>query len=304
MTHTSAPTFWIAGGHGMLGTQLAADAARAGFHVVVTGHEIDIGDRSVVDAYVNVTHPRIIVNCAAYTAVDKAESEAHLAEHTNVVGPGVLAAAAARVGATLVHVSTDYVFGGAGSTPITEQAPTTPTSVYGRTKRDGEVAVLAANDRAIIVRTSWLYAATHKNFVRTMVSLMSTREQLRVVGDQRGRPTSTATLSAAIINLVGANARGIVHVADDTGPAGVSWYDFACAIRDEATAAGIALVVKDIEAIPTSAYPTPAVRPAWSVFDTSRYTALTGRALPAWRDTLRTVMGKIAAESSAPAHGG
>lgn len=299
MNHTSAPTFWITGGHGMLGTRLAADAAKAGFHVVVTGHEVDIGDRAVVDAFVSVTHPRVIVNCAAYTAVDKAESEVHLAEHTNVVGPGVLSAAAARVSATMVHVSTDYVFGGTGSTPLTEQAPTAPTSVYGRTKRDGEQAVLAANDRALVVRTSWLYAATHKNFVRTMLSLMATREQLRVVGDQRGRPTSTATLSAAIINLVGANARGIVHVADDAGPAGISWYDFAVAIRDEAAAAGLPLVVKDIEAIPTSAYPTPAVRPAWSVFDTSRYTALTGRALPAWRDTLRTVVAAVAADARA-----
>jgi dTDP-4-dehydrorhamnose reductase len=202
----------------------------------------------------------------------------------------------------MVHVSTDYVFGGAGSTPLTEQAPTAPTSVYGRTKRDGEQAVLAANDRAIIVRTSWLYAATHKNFVRTMLSLMATREQLRVVGDQRGRPTSTATLSAAIINLIGANARGIVHVADDTGSAGISWYDFAVAIRDEAVAAGLPVVVKAIEAIPTSAYPTPAVRPAWSVFDTSRYTALTGRALPAWRDTLKTAIAAVAADASAKPH--
>jgi len=285
---------WIPGGYGMLGSRLAQDARAAGHDVVVSGREVDIADAAAVATFISAHRPQAIVNCAAYTAVDKAESEAADAERINATGPGVVAAAAAAVGARLVHVSTDYVFSGTGSTPLSEDTPTGPVSVYGRSKRAGELAVLAANDDAVVVRTSWLYAATHKNFVRTMLTLMADREQLRVVSDQRGRPTSTATLSEAVLRLLDVDARGVVHVADETGAEGISWHDFAVAIREDATARGLPMKVQGVEAIPTAAYPTPAARPAWSVFATERYTTLTGQRLPPWRAALGRVLDDLA----------
>ena len=293
--HTNNPLkLWIPGGHGMLGSRLGNDARAAGHDVVVSGREVDIADADAVATFMAAHHPQAIVNCAAYTAVDKAESEDADATRINAVGPGVLARAAAAIGARIVHVSTDYVFSGTGSTPLSEDTPTGPVSVYGRSKRAGELAVLAANDDAVIVRTSWLYAATHKNFVRTMLTLMADRDQLRVVSDQRGRPTSTTTLSHAILRLLEVKARGVVHVADETGPEGISWHDFAVAIREDATARGLPMKVQGVEAIPTAAYPTPAARPAWSVFATDRYRALTGEPLPPWRAALGRVLDDLA----------
>jgi dTDP-4-dehydrorhamnose reductase len=282
----------------MLGTRLAADAAAAGHDVTVTGHDVDAADKNAVAKAVADARPDVIVNCAAYTAVDAAESDVDGAVRGNVTVPTVLAAAAESVGARLVHVSTDYVFDGTGSRPLREDDPTGPQSVYGKSKLDGEAPVVAGG--GLVVRTSWLYGPTHKNFVRTMLTLMADREQLRVVADQRGRPTSTSTLSTAILSLLAADARGVVHVADATADdagadRGISWHDFASAIADEGRAAGLPLRVNAIEAIPSAAYPTPARRPAWSVFDTSRYSALTGRALPTWQGTLKAVVAAIAA---------
>ncbi len=282
----------------MLGTRLAADAAAAGHDVKVTGHDVDVADAAVAGAIIGAVHPDVIVNCAAYTAVDAAEGHVDDATRGNVVAPTVLAQAAATAGARLVHVSTDYVFDGQGTRPLREDDATGPQGVYGTTKLAGEAPVVGAG--GLVVRTSWLYGPTHKNFVRTMLTLMADRPQLRVVADQRGRPTSTATLSAAILALVDAGATGVVHVADSTASGdgvdrGISWHEFACAIADEGRAAGLPLTVESIEAIPSSAYPTPAKRPAWSVFDTSLYTQLTGRTLPPWRETLRTVVATIAA---------
>ncbi|HEY1099994.1 MAG TPA: dTDP-4-dehydrorhamnose reductase, partial [Myxococcota bacterium] len=245
---TTAMKIWIPGGYGMLGSGLADDARAAGHDVVVSGRDVDVADAGDVAVFIAAHHPAAIVNCAAYTAVDKAESESALAERVNGLAPGVLAAAAATIGARFVHVSTDYVFSGEGDRPLDEQMPTAPVSVYGRTKRDGENAALAASDTTLIVRTSWLYAATHKNFVRTMLALMADREQLRVVADQFGRPTSTTTLSQAILALLDVGARGIVHVADDTGDAGISWHDFAVAIRAGAVERGLPMRVQQVEA--------------------------------------------------------
>ena len=294
-TTMSPSTIWITGGHGMLGSRLATDARAAGHDVLVSGREVDIANAVDVAVFIAAHRPAVIVNCAAYTAVDKAEQEQDEARRINVLGASVLATAAATIGARLVNISTDYVFDGDGSVPLDEQMPTAPRSVYGHSKRDGELAILAATDTALIVRTSWLYAATHKNFVRTMLTLMADRDQLRVVSDQRGRPTSTTTLSTAILALLDVDAAGIVHVADATGAAGISWHDFAVAIREDAVARGLPVRVQGIEAIATAAYPTPAARPAWSVFSTTRYEALTGLRLPAWRASLATVLDTIVA---------
>ena len=295
-TSTKPLKLWIPGGHGMLGSRLAKDARAAGHDVVVSGSEVDIADPAAVATFMAAHQPRVIVNCAAYTAVDKAESEPALALRVNAEAPGILAAAAAAaVDARLVQVSTDYVFSGSGDRPLDEDTPTAPASVYGRSKRAGEAAVLTASDTSLVVRTSWLYAATHKNFVRTMLALMADRDQLRVVSDQRGRPTSTATLSQAILRLIEVGARGVVHVADETGDEGISWHDFAVVIRQDAAARGLPMKVQGIEAIPTAAYPTPAARPAWSVLATRRYATLTGQPLPPWRAALGDVLDAIVA---------
>jgi dTDP-4-dehydrorhamnose reductase len=278
----------------MLGSRVAADAD-ASFEVVVTGEEVDIVDPVAVAAWWRGSGPfDVVVNCAAYTAVDAAEANVDVATAVNAHGPRVLAAACATSGARLVHVSTDYVFDGSATTPIDEGAPTNPLGVYGQSKLAGEQAVLAHGGAALVVRTSWLYAPTHKNFVLTMLKLMAERDALRVVSDQRGRPTSTQTLSSALLRLIDVEASGVVHVADATGPHGISWHDFAGAIREGALARGLPVKASIVEPIQSSAYPTPAKRPAFSVLSTARYEALTGEVLPEWRARLAAVLDVVA----------
>jgi dTDP-4-dehydrorhamnose reductase len=294
MTSMKKKRLWIPGGTGMLGTRLAADAV-ANHEVVASDREIDIADADVVARFLDARGPfDLIVNCAAFTAVDLAETERDAAFRVNATGPQVLAAACAARGARLVHISTDYVFDGTGSEPLDEGAPTGPLGAYGESKLAGERAVLSAGGQPLVVRTSWLYGPTHKNFVLTMLRLMAERDALRVVGDQRGRPTSTATLSHAVLRLADIGAAGIVHVADEAGPDGISWHDFAVAIREGALARGLPVKAAVVESIPTSAYPTPARRPAWSVFSTARYRTLTGEALPDWKQRLSEVLDVVA----------
>jgi dTDP-4-dehydrorhamnose reductase len=294
MTSTTKKRLWIPGGTGMLGTRLAADAT-ASHEVMISDREVDIADADAVAAFWQQRGPfDLVINCAAFTAVDLAETERDAAFRVNATGPGVLAAACATRGARLVHISTDYVFDGAGSAPLDEETPTGPIGVYGDSKLAGERAVLTAGGAPLVVRTSWLYGPTHKNFVLTMLKLMAERDALRVVGDQRGRPTATSTLSHALLRLADVGASGVVHVADETGPQGISWHEFAVAIREGALARGLPVKAGVVEAIPTSAYPTPARRPAWSVFSTARYERLTGEALPDWKQRLGEVLDVVA----------
>ncbi|MDP2342691.1 MAG: dTDP-4-dehydrorhamnose reductase [Deltaproteobacteria bacterium] len=278
---------WIPGGHGMLGTRLAEVIAAAGVDVVVTARaQVDVTQREAVLEFARSERPSLIVNCTAYTAVDKAESEPALAEAGNADAPAFIGAAAREIGARALHVSTDYVFAGVGSRPLKEDDATGPVSVYGKSKLRGEERFLEATAGAgLVVRTSWLYGPKGKNFVSTMLKLMAEREQLKVVADQRGRPTSTSTLADRLWKLAALDATGIVHVADAAGPTGISWHEFAVAIHAGAKARGLPIKATTIEAIPTSAYPTPAVRPAWSVLDCSRCESLTGP-LPLWTTTL------------------
>ena len=296
---TKALKIWIPGGTGMLGTRLTVDARAGGHHVVATGHDVDIADESMVAKAFTDHAPDVVINCAAYTAVDQAETDVDTAQRLNVDGPHTLACACAAApnGARLLHVSTDYVFDGTGSTALGETSSTSPLGVYGRTKRDGEVAVLSALPTAQLVRTSWLYGPTHKNFLLTMLRLMAERPQLRVVGDQQGRPTSTATLSAALLALLDhPGDAGIFHVADAV-PAdepAPSWHTFASAIQTGAKTRGLPMVTDVVEAITTADYPTPAKRPAWSVLGTHRFEALVGP-LPSWRVALAEVLDEVAA---------
>lgn len=255
--------------------------------------EVDVTDESGVRKAVAVGGFDTIINCAAYTAVDRAESEAEQAHLVNAVGPRNLAVAAADTGARLVHVSTDFVFGGGGaSRPIPVDAMHSPLSVYGRTKSEGEGEVRAVlGDEAMIIRTSWLHSAQGPSFVTTMLKLMATRDSIGVVADQVGSPTHVDTLASSIMGLLEAEARGTFHVTD-SGVA--SWYDFAVCINEIASAKGILEKAITVEPITTEDYPTPAVRPSYSVLDTTRTASVLKKSAPHWRGALSASLDAIA----------
>ncbi|WP_010185654.1 dTDP-4-dehydrorhamnose reductase [Sphingomonas sp. PAMC 26605] len=276
----------ITGADGQVGTALRRAAPDRVEVIAVDRSTLDITDRAAVEAMVARVRPDIIINAAAYTAVDRAESDTALAKAVNATAVGHLAAAARAAGARLIQVSTDYVFDGRAAVPYSPAAATAPLSVYGRTKRAGEV--LAGED-ALIVRTARVYGPTGNNFVRTMLRLMAERGEVRVVADQIGTPTYVPGLAAALWALAGQGATGIFHHTD-SGSA--SWYDFAVAIAEEARILG--LLVDDVTVTPiaTTQFPTPAGRPLYSVLDTSATTARLGVA-PHWRSNLRIVLNAL-----------
>jgi dTDP-4-dehydrorhamnose reductase len=277
----------ITGANGQLGRALQATAP-LGVSIIAAGSaELDIGDAAAVDALVSAERPDAIFNAAAYTAVDKAESEEALATRTNAEGVANLARGAAAIGARLVHVSTDFVFNGLSGVPYLPDAPTAPLGVYGRTKRQGE---LAAGPDALIVRTAWVYGSRGGNFVRTMLRLMAERDEVRVVADQIGTPTFAASLADALWRLHAAGAKGLFHYTD-SGAA--SWYDFAVAIQEESLVIGLLARAVPVIPIATSDYPTPAARPHYSVLDKSATFALLGGAAPHWRVNLRKMLKDI-----------
>ena len=248
-------------------------------------------------ATVQAVAPDVIVNAAAHTAVDKAESEPDLARAINAAAPGVLAREAAARGAWLVHYSTDYVFDGSGSAPRDEEAPTGPLNVYGQTKLEGEQAIRASGCRHLILRTSWVYGARGGNFARTMLKLAQEREALRVIDDQIGAPTGAdllADLTAHMVRAarVDASVAGTYHAvaAGET-----SWHGYASHVIDFARAAGLALKVAEsaIEAVPTTAFPTPARRPLNSRLATRRIRERFGFALPDWRAGVERMLTEV-----------
>jgi dTDP-4-dehydrorhamnose reductase len=231
----------------------------------------------------------VIVNAAAYTAVDRAESELELADSVNVAGPRNIAVAARDCDARLIHVSTDFVFDGEAGAPYAPEAATNPLSVYGRTKRDGEVAVLREMpDAAMVVRTAWLYSKTGGNFVKTMLRLMAERDELNVVADQRGTPTWANSLAEAVWQIAACPGSGGVCHWTDGGEA--TWHEFAVAIQDEAVTLGLVDKKIPINAITTAEYPTPARRPAYTVLDCSSAHAAVGFKPPHWQVNLREML--------------
>lgn len=281
----------IAGSAGQLGRALQATAPTGVELLAPPEAEFDILDAAKVEAVVRAGRPALVVNAAAYTAVDKAEGDRAAAFAVNATAAGTLAAAAKAAGARFAHVSTDFVFGGDSALPYPPDAPPAPLGVYGESKLEGERLVLAAHPGAIIVRTAWVYAAEGNNFVKTMLRLMREREEVRVVADQVGTPTHADSLARAIWALDAADAKGVFHWTD----AGVaSWYDFAVAIQEEALAAGLLARAARVVPIRTSDYPTPARRPAMSVLDKTSSWALTGPAAH-WRTELRTVIARMKA---------
>lgn len=241
---------------------------------------LDITDRTAVDSFVEGNAIDVIVNCAAYTAVDRAEADEERALLLNATAPGYLAEAIERRGGRLIQISTDYVFDGTAHTPYVEDAATCPASAYGRTKLAGEKAVLAASPSAMIIRTAWLYSTFGNNFVKTMLRLGREKEQLGVIFDQIGTPTYARDLAAAIMTAINQGiVPGIYHFTDE----GVtSWYDFTLAIH---RLAGITTC--HVCPLHTSEYPTPAARPHYSVLDKTKIKQTYGIEIPHWEKSLQ-----------------
>lgn len=271
----------VTGAAGMLGTDVCAAAAAAGHDVVALSRaQLDITDRAAVLRAVADSRPDAVVNCAAYTNVDGAESDAARAQAVNGDAAGYVAAAAAGAGAWVIHVSTDYVFDGRAREPYVESDPVAPQSQYGATKLAGELAVAeAAPAGHTIVRAAWLFGVAGACFPATIMRLAEERDTLTVVGDQIGCPTFTGHLAAALVALAGARVPGILHVA---GGGRCSWYEFA---REIVAAAGASCEVRPVS---TAEFPRPAPRPAWSVLGTERGDV--APRLPHWRQGLQEYM--------------
>jgi dTDP-4-dehydrorhamnose reductase len=281
----------VTGASGQLGHEVVEKFAGQGCEVIApTRQEMDVLFPEQVAEFARDARADWVVNCAAYTQVDMAESEAGDAYTINCESAGRLAAAVAEYGGRLLHVSTDFVFDGTSTEPYREQDAPNPLSVYGRSKRDGELAVQAALPEAIILRTAWVYGVHGNNFVKTMLRLAAEREHLRVVSDQAGTPTWTKDIAHAISELIRHDAEGIFHF---TNAGETSWHGFASAILVEAGLLGFEIRAETVEAIPTSEYPTPATRPACSVLDTHKIQDSLSLSIPDWHDSLVNMLKEL-----------
>jgi len=280
----------VLGSGGQVGRAVQA-AAPSGYELVAkTRAELDITNDAAVAAFLSASPVAWIVNAAAYTAVDRAETEQAAAFASNAAAVGVLARAGAAVGARLLHLSTDFVFDGRANRAYLPGDATSPLSVYGASKLAGEAQALQ-DPGAVVLRTAWVYDSSGRNFVLTMLRLMRERPEVRVVCDQIGAPTWAAGIAQTIWGLIGRAApRGIYHWTD----AGVaSWYDFAVAIQEEALARGLLSRAVPIVPIATAAYPTPARRPAFSVLDSQGTRDLLGVPAQHWRPHLRNMLDEL-----------
>jgi len=292
----------LTGKHGQVGFELQRALAPLGEIHAVDFAECDLADAAAISALLRSVRPDLIVNPAAYTAVDKAESEPQLAHAINAVAPGVLGEEAAKLGAWVVHYSTDYVFDGTKVGAYTEDDPTNPLGVYGRTKRDGELALQASGAESLLLRTSWVVGAHGNNFAKTILRLALEREQLNVVADQYGAPTSAALLADVTAQLVRQRQReghkhfpfGLYHLV---AGGETTWCDYARFVVSEAIAAGrpLKLAPTAIRAIPSSEYPTSAKRPVNSRLDTGKLRRIFGFELPDWKCGVRHILQQILA---------
>jgi len=281
----------ITGANGQLGGALLRTAPAHAQLNAIDVDDVDLTDEAMLRARLAVEAPDILINAAAYTAVDKAEQDEATAQAINADAVGVMAQAMSEQGGRLVHVSTDFVFDGASSRAYTPDDARSPISAYGRTKAAGEDHLRAAD---LLVRTAWVYEAGGANFVRTMIRLMKEREELGVVADQIGSPTWATGLASVIWGLVDKGASGTYHHSD----AGVaSWYDFAVAIAQEARAVGLLESAPTINPLTTADYPTPAARPAFSLLDCRSTREVLGTSAVHWRDNLRLMLKEEAARA-------
>lgn len=271
----------VTGATGQLGSELKVIAQKQQeFEWVFADRSlVSLDNLQVLQSQLERIQPDIIFNCGAYTAVDKAESEQELADVVNHLAVGNIAQYAAKKSVKLIHISTDYVFDGNSALPLNEEAPTNPINTYGATKRAGELACLANNPNAIILRTSWVYSTFGNNFVKTMQRLMQERDSISVVNDQIGTPTYAADLVRAMLVIVQAPqwSPGIYHYSNEGA---ISWYDFAIAIKE------LGGYTCEINGIRSEAYPTPAKRPFYSLLDKTKIKKTYQVEVPNYKDSL------------------
>ena len=278
----------VTGANGQLGRELQVVAARYPVFdfIFLTREELAIDKVTSVNSIFDKYAPQYCINCAAYTAVDKAETDRENAFAVNADGPANLAAAGKKYNTRLIHISTDYVFDGQASSPYLTEAPTDPQGVYGESKLAGEKKAVENNDQVVIIRTSWVYSEFGKNFVKTMLRLMSEKPEISVVSDQVGSPTYAADLADAIMQIIASGDwhPGVYHYSN-TGI--ISWFQFAEAIKE------ISLSNCLVSPIPSSSYPTPAKRPSYSAMDLSKITRVYGVQPPEWKDSLQVCISAL-----------
>ena len=272
----------VTGANGQLGQEFAylKNKFPAYNFIFVTKIQLSITDENAVNIFFKNNPIDICINCAAYTAVDKAETEREIATAVNATAVGYLAKACKNNNAKFIHISTDYVFHGKGKIPYTEKDDTNPINYYGQTKLTGEQNALVENNETIIIRTAWVYSSFGNNFVKTMIRLMKERASLGVVSDQFGCPTYAADLAEVIMKIIGTNnfTAGIYHY---TNKGKISWYDFAKEISHRINSICV------VNAISTSQFPTPAARPSYSVLDTTKIEDTFQITIPEWKESLR-----------------
>ena len=276
------PVILITGASGQLGSELNvfSKSEPSLTFIFLTSKELPVDDPAAVRRAFNSYKPSYCINCAAYTAVDKAETEPEKAFSVNADAVGVLAETCKQQDTKLIHISTDYVFDGASQEAYTEDAPTAPINQYGASKLEGEQLCMQKNPDAIIIRTAWLYSSFGRNFVKTMIKLMKERREITVVNDQVGAPTYAADLADCILHIIknGSWHPGIYHYSN----AGrISWYDFAITIKELTESNCV------VKPVPTNQYPTPAKRPSYSLLDTHKIQKTFGCVIPGWKNGLQ-----------------
>lgn len=280
---------WLIGCKGMLGTELSEALQRSALPFVSSDREVSITDQKALSNFAAGKGIRWIVNCAAYTSVDRAEDEVDACRALNVAGPENIANTAEEIGASFLHMSTDYVFDGMGNQPYREEDPTEPTGVYGRSKVDGEQAALATCSHTVILRTAWLYGKHGPNFVHTMLRLMKERDSLGVVADQKGSPTWARDLAETIVAILRSPtpSYGIYHYTDGGE---TTWFDFAREIQRLGREQGLLSKACEVLPLTSEQYPTKARRPAYSVLSKNKVIETYRVRLPNWQDSLRCFM--------------
>lgn len=280
---------WLIGCKGMLGTEVARQLTENKIEFIGTDIDVDITDLDSLNTFVRGKSIDWIINCSAYTAVDKAESDFDLARKLNEEGPRNIASVAKEIGAKMIHISTDYVFDGSGNTPRTEEMPIAPIGVYGVTKAAGEKAVSETINEYYILRTAWLYGWAGRNFVYTMIKAMNTHDAVKVVADQKGTPTFAGDLANVIIRITKSSIPyGLYHC---TNLGETTWWDFTKEIKEQAAKIGILKnVTCVVNSCTTEEYPTPAKRPAYSVLSKEKIQKALKITLPEWKESLTTFL--------------
>ncbi len=285
---TTKPVILVTGSNGQLGKEIRElESVYPQFSFIFLSREdLPVHHFELVRNSFKAYHPQYLINCAAYTAVDRAESERELAFQVNAEAVGVLAAVCKENNCRFIHISTDYVFDGTATAPYREDDATNPQGVYGASKLEGERQALQLNPASIIIRTSWVYSEYGKNFVKTMLQLMNERDSINVVNDQIGSPTYAADLAEAILQIISSGnwQPGIYHFSNEGM---ITWYDFAVAIKE------LSGSKCNITPVPSSAYPTAAKRPAYSVLDKSKIQQTNGIILKNWKESLSRCLAKI-----------